>query len=253
MEDSLDRKYINISNRPFENRVYNEVDNSPFSYKPATGFWLSLEAKDSTYYSEWDEEYRETFTPDENGNLHATVVKFKPTTYIMSPGRDRNILEGFNNFVAGKNLPPEQKRKLLIELLRSRTGRQDIESVICQIDLLEDVAVLEAIFGGYKFGQEHPDFVYEKLASNVRNGIRESFAGLEVTGYALGTDEECFDESIPEVQAYWSFKDPKYRETIEYFDMHSAVIFDTDCLDVEKEIVYPQVGKEKEEQDREEK
>lgn len=109
MEDSLSRKYINISNKPFEHKVYNDVDNSPFSYKPAGGYWLSLESKDKNYYSEWDEAYRGTFITDENGNLHATVVKFKPTTYVMSPECDRNILEGFNNFVSGKNLSSEQK------------------------------------------------------------------------------------------------------------------------------------------------
>lgn len=253
MEDSFNRKYINISNKPFEHRVYNEEDNSPFSYKPAGGFWLSLESKDKDYYSEWDEEYRDTFTPDENGNLHATVTKFKPTTYVMSPEQDRTILEGFSNFIAGKNLSPDQKRKLLVELLRTRTGRQDIENVICQIDLLGDISTLEEIFGSYKFGNEHPDSVYENLARNVRDGIRESFAGLEVTGYALGTSEESFDESIPDSQAYWSFRDPKYNETIEYFDMHSVVIFDTACLDIEKQIVYPQEAKKKEEQDRDEK
>lgn len=113
--------------------------------------------------------------------------------------------------------------------------------------------VLEEIFGGFKFGQEHPDSVYENLARNVRNGIRESFAGLEVTGYALGTADVSFDEAIPEVQAYWNSEDPKYKETIEYFDMHSVVVFDTDCLEVEQEIIYPQEEQEKEEQDRDEK
>lgn len=249
MEDSLNRKYINISNKPFSHKVYNDEDQRMFSYKPTSGFWLSLESSDDEYYSEWDEEYRETFQPDDNGNLHATVVKFKPTTYVMSPAQDKTILEGFNNFIAGKNLSPDQKRKLLVELLKRRTNRQDIENVICQIDLLEDISAIEEIFGGYKFGEEHEDSVYENLADNVKKGIRESFAGFEVTGFALGVDDECAGESISDTQAYWSFVDPQYQETIDYFEIPSVAVFDTSCLDVVKEIVYPQAGKEKEEQD----
>lgn len=252
MEDSLNRRYVNISDKPFTHSVYNEVDDSPFSYKPQGGFWLSLESKDKDYYSEWDEEYRGTFPTDENGNVHATVVKFKPTTYVMSPSQDKTILEGFNNFVAGKNLSPDQKRKLLVELLRTRTGRQDIESVICQIDLIEDIDALEEIFGGFVFGNEYPDSVYENLAQNVRNGIRESFAGLEVTGYALGVSDDSFDDPVQDIQSIRSLENPKYKETIDYFDMHSAVIFDTACLDVEKQIIYSQEEKEIED-DRDEK
>ena len=100
MEDNRNRKYINISKRPYTPAVYNEKDNNDyFSYKPASGFWLSLEAKEKGYYSEWDMEFRETLQADDDGNLHATIVKLKPTTYTLSPDAERTLLEGFNSFV----------------------------------------------------------------------------------------------------------------------------------------------------------
>lgn len=245
MEDSLDRNYVNISNKPFESRVYNEKDTSLFSYKPNTGFWLSLETTEDGYYSEWDSEYRDMMSTDSDGNLHATIVKFKPSTYVMSPGEDKTLLEGFNQFVKEKNLTPDQKRKLLVELVRKHKGRNDIESIICQIDLLEDVMALEEIFGGFKLRNEHSDEIYKNLAVNVKQGIRENFSGLEVTAYALGIDKNAPGEGIDETQIYWSSIDPKYAETIGYFDMHSVAIFDTSCLDIVRQIVYPQKTKEK--------
>lgn len=251
MEDSLNRNYVNISNRKFTSEVYNEEDNAYFSYKPSSGFWLSLEVKEKNYYSQWDREYREELEPDDEGNLHATIVKFKPTTYIMSPSVDKTILEGFSNFIFNRNLTPDQKRKLLVELVRTHKNRSDIENIICQIDLLDDLATIEEIFGGYKIGNEYPDETYDNLALNVKKAIRESFAGLEITAFALGMDEDLSGESIVDTQIYWSAIDPKYEETLEYFDMPSAVIFDTSCLDFIKEVTYPQEIKAKEGEDRE--
>ncbi len=250
MEDNLNRKYVNISNREFSPEVYNTEDNDYFSYKPSSGFWLSLESNKDGYYSEWDMEYRDVMDPDDDGNLHATVVSLKPSTYTLSPSIDKTLLEGFYKFTANKQLSVEQKRKLLVELVRTHTNRTDIENVICQIDLLEDIMAIEEIFGGYVLGNSYSDEVYKNLAMNVKKGIRESFSGLEVTAYALGLDESCPGESIADTQIYWSSIDPKYDETIDYFDMPSAVIFDTSCLDVIKQIVYPQQIKTKEGEDR---
>lgn len=101
-------------------------------------------------------EFRETLQADDDGNLHATIVKLKPTTYTLSPDAERTLLEGFNSFVSSKKISTEQKRKLLVELVRSHTNREDIENVICQIDLIEDIHALEEIFGGYKFGNSYP-------------------------------------------------------------------------------------------------
>lgn len=251
MEDSLNKNYINISNRKFTPTVYNDEDSNCFSYKPTSGFWLSLESKEKGYYSEWDQEYRESMEADSNGNLHATVVRFKPTTYIMSPSADKTILEGYNDFVSNKNLTPDQKRKLLVELVRTHNNIPDIENIICQIDLMEDLTAIEAVFGGYKIGNEYPDETYENLALKIKKGIRESFSGLEITAFALGMDETLPSESIADTQMYWSTIDPKYEETIDYFDIPSAVIFDTSCLEVIKEIVYPQETKTKKGEDRE--
>lgn len=248
MEDSLNRDYINISNRTFTPTVYNEEDPSIFSYKPGSAFWLSLPLEsDDNYYSEWDREYRDTFKSDESGNLHATVVRFKPTTYFLSPGADKTLLEGFKEFTQGKDLTPDQRRKLLVELVRTHLNKPEVESVICQIDLLEDLVALEEIFGGYKLGNEYPDEVYQNLAANFKRGIRQNFSGLEVTAYALGMDKDMPGEGINETQAFWNAIDEKYEETIDYFDMHSVAVFDTSCLDVVKEIVYPQEEEKKQE------
>lgn len=250
MEDSLNRNYINISNKPFESRVYNQKDTPLFSYKPNTGFWLSLESKEEGYHSEWDLEYREILESDDEKNLHATVVRFKPSTYVMSPSADKTLLEGFNQFVKEKDLTPDVKRKLLVELIKKHEKRDDIESVICQIDLLEDLTALEEIFGEFKIGNEYSDEVYENLAVNVKQGIRESFSGLEVTAYALGMDKNVPSEGIDETQLYWSAINPKYNETIEFFDMHSVAIFDTSCLDIVRQFTYSQETKEKDGEDR---
>lgn len=239
MEDSLNRNYINISNKKFKPAVYNEPDSPVFSYKPTTGFWLSLESKNKKYYSQWDEEYRDTLIPDENNNLHATVVRFKPSTYFLSPSQDKTILEGFKKFTDSKKLNIEQKRKLLVELIRTHLDKPEVENVICQIDILEDLMALEEVFGGYTHGEEYPDEVYKNLRMNVKNGVRQAFSGIEVTGFALGLDEDIPEEGIDETQAYWNFMNPKYDETIGYFEMPSVAVFDTSCLDVVKEIVYP--------------
>ena len=240
MEDNSNRIYVNISNRPFSSAVYNDEDSECFSYKPTSGYWLSLESTEKGYYSEWDEEYREILETDDNGNLYATKVKLKPTTYTISPSRDKNLLEGFYQFVSNKQLTAKQKRRLLVELVRTRTGREDVENVICQIDLVEDLTVLEEIFAGYKLGNSYPEEFYKTLAKNVKKGIRESFSGLEVTAYALGMDKNLPSESISDTQIYWSSVDPNYDESIDLFDMPSAVIFDTSCLDIIEEVVYPQ-------------
>lgn len=239
MEESLNRNYVNISNKPFVHHVYNTPDEKRFSYKPTSAFWLSLESDKEEYHSEWDRKYGEFLKTDEDGNLYATTVKFKPTTYIMSPAIDETILEGFKNFTEGKNLTPEQRRKLLVELVKSHTNNPDIENVICQIDLEEDISVMEKIFCGFKLGEEHPDAVYENLASNMKKAFRQNFAGVEVTAFALGLDKNCPGEGIDDIQIYWSSLDPKYEENIGDFEIPSVAIFDTSCLDIVKELIYP--------------
>lgn len=245
MEDSLNRNYVNISDRPFENKVYNDPDKNYFSYKPTNALWLSLESKKDGCFSKWDEEYG---VFDEGKNRYANVVKFKPTTFIFSPSIDETLLEGFQNFCEKKDLTPNQKRQMFRDLVASRKNMSEIENVVCQIDVLEDLTTLERIFGNYQFGKEHPDSVYQNLAPNVKKGMRECFSGIEVTGYALGLDGECCEEGIDDVQAYWSSQDPKYDEYIGYFEIPSVAIFDTSCLDVVKIIDIP---KEKEKNERE--
>jgi hypothetical protein len=241
MEESLNKKYVNISNRKFENKIYNEEGNNIFSYKPNNAFWLSLVSDKNGFYSEWDEEYRSAYenNTDENGNLHATTFSLKPNTYIMSPSNDSVILEGFNNFVKGKNLTPDQKRKLLVELVKKQTNNSDIEHIICQIDLVEDLTTMEKIFCGYECGNTYPSEVYDNLALNIKKAFRENFSGVEVTGFALGLDELSYGDGIDDAQIYMSSKDPNYNETIGYWEIPSLAVFDTSCLDLIKEVEFP--------------
>lgn len=254
MEESLNKTYVNVSNRKFEHRVYNDYDENIWSYKPSSGFWVSLESKDPEYYSDWEREYRGTFLPDENGNVHINYVKMKPSTYIFSPERDKDILEEYMQGIKDKTLLIDQKRKALVDLISKRKGLKNIEHAICQIDTIEDLMILEKVFGNFVIGGKYPQTVYDNLGLNVKKGIRESFSGLEVTAYALGMDEVCPGEGIQDVQMEWSVRDPKYDETIDYFDIPSAVFFDTRCLEYVKEIVYPTDSEdiiEKEENERE--
>lgn len=243
MEDSYNRKYVNISNKPFEHRVYNKEEEPYYQYKPLDAFWLSLESENPEFLSQWDEEYGSVYQPDKNGNLHATTVKLKSTTYVLSPEQDKTLLEGFNNFVKnkeseGQKLTNDQRRKLLAELVKKREGR-NIEHVICQIDTLEDVDAVEEIFGDYKFGEENSKEKLENLVVNVKNGFKKNFSGLEVTGYALDSDCVVPHVAAEDELAYRRNITFGYAGGFDYFDMHSMAIFDTSCLDIVKQIEFP--------------
>lgn len=243
MEESHNRNYVNISNRPFEHRVYEKEEKVYFSYKPIDAFWLSLESKKPGFQSEWDEEYGEIYKPDENGNLYATTVKLKPTTYVMNPEQDKTLLEGFFAFVKdkeknGKLLTNMQRRQLLVEMVKKHKGMQ-YDYVVCQIDLLEDIDAIEEIFGGYKYNEENSDEIYEKLELNVINAFKKNFSGVEVTGYALGLEDDLAYVSVQEELQIRQAQNPKYKGTLDYFEIHSMAVFDTKCLDVIREIEYP--------------
>lgn len=238
MENSFGRKYVNISNRKFERKKYEYNKNSGIGYKPGNAFWCSLESSDPNYYSEWDLEYGEILNTDDNGYLYATSVKLSDDTYVLNPDGDELILEAFQNFIktSNKELSAEQRRKLLVEIIKSRENLENIKYVICQIDLPEDLDQIERIFGGYEFGKENPDCVYENLQENVKKAFTENFSGVEVTGCALGlTKMSCYMGNIFESARYKKMNDSKYDVFLGEWEMHSLAIFDTDCIDVVEE------------------
>ena len=243
MEDSSNRNYVNISNRKFSHTQYDTQDENFFSYKPtSTAFWVSLESDDPQYHSEWEEEYDETFVPDKNGNLYATTVRLKPTTYVMNPGNDKDILESFNSLVKKKELEGiklsnSQKRELLVDFV-NKLNHTNYENVICQIDLIEDISAMEKIFGDFEFGKEYPTEVYDSLAMKIKNAFRQNFSGVEVTGFALGLEDYQDDDGLEELLVIRSVKDNNYHETIDYFEIHSMAIFDTSCVDIVREVEY---------------
>ena len=242
MEESHNRNYVNISDRAFEHRVYDKEEEAYFSYKPVEAFWVSLESKNPEFKSEWDEEYGTVYQPDKNGKLYATTVKLKPTTYVLSPETHKTLLEGFYNFVKnkeseGQKLTNAQRRQLLVELVKKNEGK-NVEHVICQIDTLEDVDTIEEIFGNYKYGEETSKETLDNLIVNVKNGIKQNFSGLEVTGYALDSDCVVPHISAEEELNFRRLTTFGYMGGLGYFDMHSMAIFDTSCLDIVRLIEY---------------
>lgn len=241
-EESHGRKYVNLSDRPFSHKIYDET-RSGLGYKPKSAFWCSLESNNDEFVSTWDELYGEVTEPDEKGNLYVTTVEIKPTTYVFNPTEDEVLLEGFQNFVEnhkGKLTAPE-KRKLFLELLKKKQNNPDIEHVICQIDLPQDIEVIERIFAGYDPDKYNPDEVYENMMDNVRGAFVEVFSGVEVTDYALGNDEISeFEGNVYFFEGMKRRNDPKYSADFGFWEVHSLAIFDTNCLDIIDERVINQ-------------
>ena len=234
------RKFINVSNRKFEPTKYVPKQNLRLGYKPKSAFWCSIESDEEGYYSEWDAEYGEVLQTDENGNLHITITELKPNVYELSPATDKTLLEGFQNFVKNSPTPltTEQKRKLLTELIRSKKNFPDVEYVICQIQNPSDLSTIEEIFGGYRFGEENADSVYENLGDNVVKGFMENFSAVEVTAEALDVGPNgTYMDGINQRARYQHSIDPKYDAFLGGWEMHSIAVFDTDCLNILEEII----------------
>ena len=247
-EESHGRRYVNLSTTPFVNRIYDETK-SDLGYKPKSAFWCSLESTEDGYYSVWDELYGEVTEPNEEGKLYASTVEIKPSTYIFNPTEDEVLLEGFQNFIlnSGKNLNATEKRKLFLELLRSKKNMPNIEYVICQIDLPQDIDVIERIFAGYEVGKHYSDEVYENMLDNVRGAFIECFSGVEVTDYALGNDEISeFEGNVYYFEGMKKRQDPKYSGDFGFWEVHSLAIFDTNCLELVNVKEIDQIGRTKE-------
>ena len=233
-EDSLGRKYVNLSTAPFENRIYDET-RSGLGYKPKSAFWCSLESSDPEYYSAWDEMYGEIMEPNLEGKLYASTVEIKPTTYILNPSIDEVILEGFQKFIKKQDekLTAQEKRKLLLELIKTKHDLPNIEYVICQIDLPQDIDVIERIFADYDSNGLNSDEIYDNMLDNVRGAFVENFSGVEVTDYALGNDEISeFEGNVYFFEGMKKRRDPKYSGDFGFWEIHSLAIFDTNCLDL---------------------
>lgn len=242
MEDNSNRIFVNLSSKKFEPRKYNRTSPKAYSYKPDTGFWGSIKSEGSNYFSEWHEEYGLDFgsSRKENEDVHITYFKINPEkTYTLSPAHDEVILQGFQNFLESHpTLSVEEKRRLLVELIKSKKDLPNIEHVICQIDFDMDLAVFERIFGGFSHtGDEEPE-VFENLGHNVRRAFVENFSGVEVTGYALNS-ENGIGEDLLSYQFYTHQEFPNYTPQIGFWDMHSIAIFDTDAIDITEEKVIP--------------
>jgi len=181
--------FVNLSNRPFESKVYNETSPKAYSYKPDTGFWGAIK-KDNGYFSEWDREYGLFINMHGGQSLYVTSFVLNPEkVYILRPSEDELILEGFNNFIESKSLTTEEKRRLLVAYLRDKKGTPEIEHIICQIDSDIDMIQLERIFGNFDRGGENGDEVFRNLGLNMRKAFVECFSGVEVTEDAINEDD----------------------------------------------------------------
>lgn len=254
-ENSHGRRYINLSNKRFDNRIYEET-RSGMGYKPMSAFWCSLESLDNDYYSAWDEMYGEIIDPDENGLIYATTVEINSNTYVLNPASDEVLLEGFQKFISKseRKLTAVEKRKLMVELIKTKKNMPNIEHVICQIDLPQDIDVIEKVFANYNSDGQNSEEVYENLLENVRGAFVENFSGVEVTDYALGNDDISeFEGNVYYFEGMKKRKDPKYTGDFGFWEMHSLAIFDTNCLDIINEIEIDQAKRlrELEEDERE--
>lgn len=239
MEDSSKTKYINISNRKFEPTKYSATGSDRMGYKPTKAFWCSLEAEDGEYLSAWDEEYGDILDTDENGNMYATTVVLKPNVYILNPNsEDTVLLEGFFSFMKEKDkkLTQEQKRRMLVELVKKRNKLPNIEYVICQINNPGDLNCIEKIFGGCNLEESDPDSVYENLGNNVVGAFYDYFSGIEMTSKALDLDSHPeFADGIYQEADFKKMIEPRYNNFLGAWEMHSIAFFDTDCFDVIEE------------------
>lgn len=181
--------FVNLSNRPFEHKVYNETSPKAYSYKPDTGFWGAIK-KNNGYFSEWDREYGLDITRHDGDNVYVTSFVLDPEkVYVLRPSEDELILEGFNNFIGNKNLTAEEKRKLLVAYLRDKKSASGIQHIICQIDSDIDMIQMERIFGNFDRDAENGEEVFQNLGINMRKAFIECFSGVEVTEDAINEDD----------------------------------------------------------------
>lgn len=239
MAENTKTKYINISNRKFKPTKYSATGKDRLGYKPTKAYWCSLEAEDDEFLSAWDEEYGETFDTDENGNIYATTVVLKPSVYVLNPNSDDTVLlEGFFSYMNlnGKSMTQEQKRRMLVELVKTRKKLPNVEYVICQIDNPGDLNCIEKIFGGCNLSESDPDSVYENLGDNVVGAFYDYFSGVEMTNKALDLDTHPeFADGIYQEADYKKMIEPRYNNFLGAWEMHSIAFFDTDCFDVIEE------------------
>lgn len=237
MEDSSNKEFINISNRKFVNKEYMNSEYNGLGWKPKDAFWCSLKSSKPGFLSEYDYQYG--MDDNSEGILYATTVKLKKDTAVINPSNCLNLLKSFNVFVDDKNdigLSDREKRLLFLEFIKDKMNISiNVKHLICQIDLIEDVNALEEAFANYVYGKKNSDEVYDNLEYKVRKGLRQCFSGVEVTDFLLGRSPETY-EDIEDALECKSNKDPKYKNFFGCWDMHSLALFDTNCVDVIREI-----------------
>lgn len=257
MEDNTNRVYVNLSGRKFEPKKYDITSKTAYSYKPDTGYWGALPSEMYGYFSEWDEEYGLDIGSGRNDDEDIYITSFKldpKKTYTLHPMEEEVLLQGFENFlVKHPNLTTSKKRRLLAELVKNKKGLPDVEHIICQIDLDEDIAMMEKIFGGFKGDGTDSAEVFKNLGYNIRRAFVENFAGVEVTKYALGQDSHSMGDDILSYQYYIHQKFPDYEMQVGFWDMHSITIFDTDAINIIDEKIIPSREVDRIEEERENK
>ena len=165
--------------------------------------------------------------------MYITTVQYNKNTFLFNPGSHQEQLRTFYELINNEQyqkIEDVEIRKLFIDFLKkTKTIDNNIEYIICQLDVLDDIITLEKIFGNYQFGEENDNKIYSELNYNVRKGLMKCFYGFEVTDFFL---EDMYNEEM-----FIKSRDPKYQSSFDNFEIYSVAFFDTNALDVISEKV----------------
>ena len=222
------QEWINLSNKEFEDKKYKNNGKTTGYFKMANGLWFSLPTYDQ-YISEWGEFIKDDDTEfidgfvDENGDTSITSAKLKDTSFVVKlEDWKSTIQEVLQN--TPYELSSEEKRMILLEKIKQKTGNDKIESLIFDIKESQFQDIIEMYYS-----QEGEEIKEQKSARNF-NVTEETFMHKIGENGLFFKDFETFKnnvllkiEFLEKLQEMDETKKYTYNELYKYFNNEDKI------------------------------
>ena len=159
----MENKFVLLTNdcSDYTNMDSKDVETVSGGLKPISSKikWYTPPSDTPEYYSKWQEYDRMDLTDGKSNNdevledgkynpgtRYVMYGSLKDTTVMIRPSMYKDVLVNVNSMIKNQILPDDIVRQLVARQVAEKKEKPSVKNVICQIEDLSDVIVLEDIF-----------------------------------------------------------------------------------------------------------
>lgn len=159
----MENKFVLLTNdcSDYTNMDSKDVETVSGGLKPISSKikWYTPPSDTPEYYSKWQEYDRMDLTDGKSNNdevledgkynpgtRYVMYGSLKDTTVMIRPSMYKDVLVNVNSMIKNQILPDDIVRQLVARQVAEKMEKPSVKNVICQIEDLSDVIVLEDIF-----------------------------------------------------------------------------------------------------------